>query len=345
MLFNHHSKKSHRFGFSVVELAIAVALLAILFTVALPAIQSMRESARNVTCQNRLAAIAQDSAVYEDLKCRLPVQIFSTGGVKWTEWTSSSFEEYWGYQQATSPLALIENMEANFRILPIMFDDTARLSGRFFFDIPGYDRIASQQLERFRCPSDSAGDNDQPTMGFLFSLVGINFNGPDDDFSGVLAQNQFTIEYGKSNFVGCMGATTAGELSGFGKVWNWRGMIGSREEITLEHVANADGLSNSIMFGENIGEVKTVGRKVELERSCMWFSGAIARGRGNVPFETDGGPEFPLLGHAKRSFLRGFGSQHRAGVNFVFGDGSVQQLARGIDWEAYYRLCGAFDTE
>ena len=184
----YHNLKSRR-GFSIIEAIIAASLLFIALALALPALQSMREAARNTVCQDRLAAIGKDTYTYHDLKCRLPVHIGSTGGVEWADWISAGSGEYWGNQQSTSPLALLANLDTNFRIAPIMFDDQVRLQpNTSFFNVPGYYAVASQQLERFRCPSDSSIDDAIPTMSYTLSVVGIDFGqgGSGGDFLGAL---------------------------------------------------------------------------------------------------------------------------------------------------------------
>ena len=106
----------------------------------------------------------------------------------------------------------------------------------------------------------------------------------------------------------------------------------------------ADGLSNTVMFGENIGDIRTEARRTTLRLSHTWLSGGIARGRGTAERVDRQHAGNPMLGHALNSSIDGFGSFHRDGVNFLFGDGSVHR-SRDIDLLVYYAYCGAIDIK
>ena len=123
-------------------------------------------------------------------------------------------------------------------------------------------------------------------------------------------------------------------------------MITCRETRTSDEVSKADGLSNSIMYGENNGSrfIDASGQARTRYRQ-IWASGGVAKGTGLVEFGDQPTRLRPLLGHAFTSSAFGFGSFHPAGVNFAKGDGSVETLARSIDTEVFYALCGAFDTQ
>jgi hypothetical protein len=150
--------------------------------------------------------------------------------------------------------------------------------------------------------------------------------------------------YGITNYVGCSGANTGGSNRS-PEYAEFRGMITTRERLTFDDVIAADGLSQTIMYGENIGQQERDPiSDIRFNESYQaWLTGAVARGRGNVPWMQNPPPGSTLLGKTGDSSIFGFGAVHREGVGFVFGDGHTENLARDIDWQVLYQKCGAFD--
>ena len=138
-------------------------------------------------------------------------------------------------------------------------------------------------------------------------------------------------------------------------------MITCRETLTLDEVMKADGLAASILYGENIGQIRRdVNSDVRYIAAYQsWLNAGTSRGRGNVPWKADppvtndstfdfpngGDPRSGILGQTGFSHLFGFGSSHPAGVGFVFGDGHVETLPRTTDWQVLYQKFGAFDAD
>ena len=327
-------KPVKRFGVTVVELLVALAGLSIVATILLPAIQSARECARAENCADRLTRIVLESHVYDTIHGQLPMFMGAKAGVDYFDTININNPNYYGWQQSASPLALAASTSTEFDIDPDFFDYTTTLQNRgiLFWQLPGWIELSKQQLPRYRCPSNSRLAKARPVAGYILAAQSISYNGSVDWIS-LLFDSSPTSTYGITNYVGCFGATAYAE-DVQDLPWHYRGMITSRGSVSIEQVQAADGLSNSIMYGENIGDIRASSGASSTTAPVLWYglswmSGAIAtRGRGLAPWLENGTFELPLLGNGFRSSPFGFGSFHPDGVNFAMGDGSVQRVAR-----------------
>ncbi|MEM7453358.1 MAG: DUF1559 domain-containing protein [Planctomycetota bacterium] len=331
-----------KYGYSLVDALILSAILAITTSLSFPLIQQARETARSSHCENRIVQIGLKSLLYETIHERLPSQLGARGAVDWNEWVgNSSSKDYYAYMQNTSPLALLANMEGTLRMAPEYFDFSTPRLNYYFTVTDGWQSAFSMHREQYICPSDFCN---QTSDRALFAIQPVYNKDPQTEDYLFLIYDQFgpgNVKRGFSNYAGCLGASTGGEQRAPSDFWQFRGMITSRETVTTAEIAAADGLSNSIMYGESLGTV--VNGNVELR--ATWIGGGLARGRGSTAWMAGGSPGNPMLGRPARSIVYGYGSAHPAGVRFVMGDGSVRTISRDTDVMSFYELCGAFDTQ
>jgi len=385
---------SRRTGFTLVELLVVIAIIGILIGMLLPAVQQVREAARRTDCSNRIRQLAIAAHNYHDTYKRLPSEIGAEGGcVPWGDWTTSSSPSYWGWQQNTSPIAcagffmelntLYNNCE------PKMYDVKTNLVGYgpnntnvFFYDLRGWawldaagtiPGVSTYDINAFYCPSDNLierqpnltpGTNNLLTGGHLLATQPVNVTGDpsatNNDYVGILFDTSGDSVYGKSNYVGCLGASSGGS-NRQGELGAFRGIITAREKVTLENVSNNDGTAQTIMYGENVGSIlqDLVTGFTYTQYIQTQFNGCVVRGRGAVPWRKEpplantptmnypngNDPSASILGNANLAAAYGFGSVHGAGVNFAYGDASVHTVPRTTDWQTLYALMGAYDGE
>ncbi|TWT86658.1 hypothetical protein Mal64_34870 [Pseudobythopirellula maris] len=70
-----HRSARRRFGFTLVELLVVIAIIGMLVALLLPAVQSAREAARRMSCQNNLKNLALACLNYESANKHLPISI------------------------------------------------------------------------------------------------------------------------------------------------------------------------------------------------------------------------------------------------------------------------------
>ena len=134
-----------RFGFTIVELLVVIAVIGILVALLLPAVQNAREAARRVSCQNNLKQIALALHNYESTHRRFPSGYLHKFG---PEGTPLEPANHMGLAWGAALLPQLEN-EA--------------LYNTFDFDVPMWDdRNAEPRIKPlavYLCPTDTYSVN------------------------------------------------------------------------------------------------------------------------------------------------------------------------------------------
>lgn len=345
-----------RSAFSLVELLCVISLIGILVAMLLPAIQSVRESARKLGCQNNLRQLSLAAQNYETAQNALPTGTLGFPGtirIRLAEFerarTDPGFAFYLLKNQNTSwivqILPFIEQRDLADQLPLICFDlnrtyeqERLRTGGPSkLSDLNEVAHVMAQGISLLYCPSDNLANDERLISG----KAGGQPAYLTDVKLDVFLWFQDLIPMAGTNYAGCSGAYSGGEVPD-PEMERFDGIFGSRTQKRTADIR--DGSSNSIVFGECLGLISGN------ERTSInpWFFSTLCRGRSDMEWQQTysvRSPGLELLGDNWFAHQSGFASKHPTTVNFARLDGSVTSLTRAIQWPELYSLCGIDDGE
>ena len=295
-----------RHGFTLVELLVVVAIIGILISMLLPAVQSVREAARRTTCLNNLKQIGLAVHNFESANSRIPPARAADGFMTWPSYLLPYLEQD-NYAAELDP------------------------NERYLAQDPA---TVGLPIDVMICPSRNRANglisvhesHDEPV-----GSVG-DYAGNAGNTEGIVGDDwaQFSEPV---NGVFNSGWADANQISG------GRLVTGPIGRYTFASVT--DGLSNTVFIGEkyvnedHTGESGGWGDGAILNgdhpETCMRLGGfALGLANGSDLEESPG--ELPV-----------FGSAHAGIVNFVAGDGSVHSLPTDLSDAVLSSLCSRND--
>lgn len=293
--------RERRRAFTLVELLVVIAIIGILVALLLPAVQAAREAARRTQCNNNLKQLALAAHNFHDTHLRMPPGY--TGPVPQVPYpTDNQYMSCLAYllpqleQQVVWDLIPLEKKVDRYPADPS--------PGNWWGEINTWN-TAQTKLNALLCPSTNAPQTPQ-TMALMSSW-------PDPTGGTVegLAFGPNVTRLGRTNYLGSMGAM--GNIPG-----GWApfaGIFGARTKTPM--AAITDGTSNTIMFGEAVGQyANNTSKFVQIGYSWMGC-GVMASAWGLDP--------------AGMKNWYQFSSEHPGVVLFAFADGSVRAIPRSID--------------
>ena len=164
-----------RFGFTLVELLVVVAIIGILAALLLPAVQLVRESARRAACQSQIRQIAVALEHYHSQHGRFPYG--------WNDEQGNN-RSGWGWMAYTLP-----------------FIEQNQLADQIEFQIdirePRFEDLLQSHLPIMHCPSSP----DRNIETFELNRSGGN----------EINDQEFPIAVARAQYVGCIGTLTITE--------------------------------------------------------------------------------------------------------------------------------------
>ncbi|MEM9409492.1 MAG: DUF1559 domain-containing protein [Planctomycetota bacterium] len=144
----HEYHKTHRAAFTLVELLVVIAIIGILIGMLLPAVQSVRETARRCACASNLAQLGLATHNYEYSMETLPPGVINPNG----------------------PIPAVElGQHTSFLVLLLPYIEQSAIANNFDVKLGAYAPANAQarakEIELFLCPSFFIYCNDSGTAG------------------------------------------------------------------------------------------------------------------------------------------------------------------------------------
>jgi prepilin-type N-terminal cleavage/methylation domain-containing protein/prepilin-type processing-associated H-X9-DG protein len=343
--FDKPGSTRKRAAFTLVELLVVIAIIGILVALLLPAIQAAREAARRTQCQNNVKNIALACLNYESSNKELP-----PGGLnaKSDQWSGLGW-----------PVLILPYLE-DAKIAEDALDSFKGGQNVYTTGSPIFNELNKLKPPMYLCPSDS----ELPHQ--LEKFVNPDWKGMS--YAGVSGSAHARglpcpklAGFNRPSGVFCMWQSP-GDLFGPN---NWDGLLIQDWGVPLKQIS--DGTSKTLLIGERTYQIRTwmIGAYWKTPRTEPLKNTPPIGPQSTVAFFAcknlnDVGPlnhdpytgcyighdntlgdRPPVPDSTPRTLSVNnlpFGSFHKGGVNFSYGDGSVKFLPDDLDMRIYLAL-------
>ena len=322
------TKKSAKFGFTLVELLVVIAIIGVLVALLLPAIQAARESARRTQCINQIRQITIALQNHHDSKGGFPPGVLHNDGDLFT------------YPRVTWMMHTFPFMEEGALFGEFNMKAKDACSGGVWLDPVNY-RAVSKSVSVLLCPSDGDGDvvHDHPGCG------------------GQAARGNYAGFFGNANMGGVLEYFKNPHAASTTTPKHLPAAFQMNRRVKIQMIS--DGTSHSMIVGELL---RGVSGDVYEYRGVHWYDhvGTSQIFTATLPNSADPDFLYPLWCTGKLNLPRlnlpcrpgnGTGSNHMAasrsrhpgGVQVGLADGSARFVPDSVElaiWQAMGSING-----
>lgn len=294
-----------RTAFTLVELLVAIAIIGVLVGMLLPAVQNVREAARNTQCLNNLRQIGIATHHYEGSISRIPPSRPADGFLTW-------------------PVLLMPYMEQ--QNLASLFDFKALYAAQD-------PEVIAESTPIMLCPSRRSGAmlSKDEKDGRLTGAVG--------DYAGNAGTHLHHPSFQWALFTEPVDGVFNSGLSRDNPVSNGKLTEPIKGRYGFQDLT--DGSSSTIFIGEKFVNQKHLGLSGGFGDGCIYNGdepGTFMRlGGGYLGLAKSSNEDITV------GITPVFGSAHPGTVNFVFGDSSVHAVSVDVSSETLFQLCSRND--
>jgi prepilin-type processing-associated H-X9-DG protein len=306
--FRHPDRHVRKFrgAITVIELVVSIAVVGILLSLALAGVQSARESARQVQCQNNLKQIG--IAAQNHLSTS---RAFPSGGWGY-QWMGVASQGLGKSQPGGWCFSLLTLLEADNVFNIVANPDQART------DLEAVRLLAETRPAVFACPARDTLTDVSDT--FLYYGIHTLTRGAHTDYAVNGGSRFYIPPPGPADFEDAVRFRFPSSRDINGICW-FASEVRERDII--------DGLSNTFFAGEKWVPLKDPGE----ERNQPLYAGDCF----DVRRFTQNGPRPDRVDAGGESTMS-FGSRHNSGVNFNLCDGSTRLISYRVDELVYAAL-------
>jgi prepilin-type N-terminal cleavage/methylation domain-containing protein/prepilin-type processing-associated H-X9-DG protein len=299
-----------RRGFTLVELLVVIAIIGVLVALLLPAVQSAREAARRMRCQNNLKQIGLASHNFHDVLGEMPRGMSPVTGMSW-------HVHILPYIEQSAIFNSMDTTTANCNHNSAKRNDPHGLT-----IIPAY-QCTSCPLKRqpMNPPNHTNGPSDLIPANTGTPAAIPHYYGVNGPRGTVGASGGSAYPTGTTTHEGVPAATS--------------GIFQAFEVIRMARIT--DGTSNTMMVAEMSWIAPVWGTRYR-----TWVRGADeVTGAGRPSYYVSGrNVTNPINSIFKANLISPyndmpFGSMHPGGMNACFGDGSVRFVQQNLSMSTY----------
>jgi prepilin-type N-terminal cleavage/methylation domain-containing protein/prepilin-type processing-associated H-X9-DG protein len=332
-------RSDRKAGFTLVELLVVIAIIGVMVGLLLPAVQSAREAARRMSCQNNLKQIGLAVLNYESTFKQFP------HGTRNDDPANVRPNNVWTAGPWRKGSVLV-------KILPFMEQSALYDRLNFSADVitqivaQGYSGANGARMGVYICPSDgttgSRLTNAQQFYNYATCIGNQNMSAQwggcnlyPNDSANTRAQNVLGGNLFRNGAAGHGGSITATNISGVFSRYNWGARL---RDVT-------DGMTSTIMMGEILPVCGDHHRGGWYDPNALWTATT-----GGINFNTCRKRGVVDTGQNCNDFRiwmtsQAFKSDHPGGAQFVLCDGSVAFLSDSVNYLLYQQMGSRNDGE